>query len=587
MGFCLFNNVAVAAAHALARGLTRVLVIDFDVHHGNGTQHIFEADPRVLYVSSHAFPFYPGTGALQRGGRGRGRGFTVNLPLPAGCGDGEYARVYREHRACPSRAPSIRSSCSSPPGSTPPRGDPLAGMRVTADGLRRARRVLPRGGEGRGGRDARCSSSRAGTTSTPRWPAAGRGRRGASSSATAPRGDHRRPAAPRFASPGRLRSAASSPRGGPSANIDQLALNERLPLRRDRDALAARWAEAGAFEVTEDPARPKFYCLEMLPYPSRRHPRRARPQLLHHRRGRALQADARLQRPAPHRLGRARPARGERGHQARRPPREVDARQHRVHEAPAPAPGLQLPLEPRDRDLRPRVLPLEPVVLPADARARASPTARRRHVNWCPSCQTVLANEQAEGGECWRCHSKVEERELDQWFLRITAYQDELLDDMAQLPEWPERVLAAAAELDRPLARARRWTSPVEGATSRCASSPRASTRSTARRSWCSPPSTRASTSSSHGAPDDGGDAGRDRRACAAQDRRARQAGQVEKEGVFTGRYATTRSAASGSRSGSATSCSWATARARSWPCPRTTSATSSSRASTACPCAS
>ena len=76
-------------------------------------------------------------------------------------------------------------------------------------------------------------------------------------------------------------------------------------------------------------------------------------------------------------------------------------------------------------------------------------------VNWCPSCQTVLANEQAEGGECWRCHSKVEERELDQWFLRITAYQDELLDDMAQLPAWPERVLRAAAQLGGPLARGR------------------------------------------------------------------------------------------------------------------------------------
>src|SRR5205823_14052389 len=77
MGFCLFNNVAVAAAAALARGLTRVAVVDFDVHHGNGTQHTFEADPRVLYVSSHAFPFYPGTGALAETGRGEGRGFTV------------------------------------------------------------------------------------------------------------------------------------------------------------------------------------------------------------------------------------------------------------------------------------------------------------------------------------------------------------------------------------------------------------------------------------------------------------------------------------------------------------------------------
>jgi acetoin utilization deacetylase AcuC-like enzyme len=96
MGFCLFNNVAVAAAEALARGVARVAIVDIDVHHGNGTQDIFESDPRVLYVSSHAFPFYPGTGALREVGAGAGRGFTVNLPLPAGMGDAEYARVYRD-----------------------------------------------------------------------------------------------------------------------------------------------------------------------------------------------------------------------------------------------------------------------------------------------------------------------------------------------------------------------------------------------------------------------------------------------------------------------------------------------------------
>src|SRR5437867_1464999 len=96
MGFCLFNNVAVAAAHALGGGLERVMVVDWDVHHGNGTQAMFYEDPRVLYLSSHEFPFYPGTGALYEVGEGRGRGFTVNLPMPAGLGDTEYARVYRE-----------------------------------------------------------------------------------------------------------------------------------------------------------------------------------------------------------------------------------------------------------------------------------------------------------------------------------------------------------------------------------------------------------------------------------------------------------------------------------------------------------
>src|SRR6185436_12004704 len=96
MGFCLFNNVAVAAAHALSRGLSRVAIIDFDVHHGNGTQAIFERDPRVLYIPSHAYPFYPGTGALDEVGEGPGHGFTVNLPLPESMGDGEYVRIYRE-----------------------------------------------------------------------------------------------------------------------------------------------------------------------------------------------------------------------------------------------------------------------------------------------------------------------------------------------------------------------------------------------------------------------------------------------------------------------------------------------------------
>jgi len=90
MGFCLVNNVAVAAAAALDAGLSRVAIVDWDVHHGNGTQAIFEADPRVLMVSLHQWPLYPGSGRSEEIGVGEGKGFTVNLPLPAGSGGREY-----------------------------------------------------------------------------------------------------------------------------------------------------------------------------------------------------------------------------------------------------------------------------------------------------------------------------------------------------------------------------------------------------------------------------------------------------------------------------------------------------------------
>ncbi len=94
MGFCLFNNVAVAAAHARAQGAARVAIVDYDVHHGNGTQHIFESDPHVLYVSTHQFPYYPGTGAADEVGHGIGRGFTVNVPMEIGAVDADYQLVF-------------------------------------------------------------------------------------------------------------------------------------------------------------------------------------------------------------------------------------------------------------------------------------------------------------------------------------------------------------------------------------------------------------------------------------------------------------------------------------------------------------
>jgi len=90
MGFCLLNNVAVAAAAARAGGAERVAVFDWDIHHGNGTQQAFYTDPTVLYASVHQFPFYPGTGDLGEVGEGEGRGFTVNVPYPGGMGDAEY-----------------------------------------------------------------------------------------------------------------------------------------------------------------------------------------------------------------------------------------------------------------------------------------------------------------------------------------------------------------------------------------------------------------------------------------------------------------------------------------------------------------
>lgn len=95
MGFCLFNSIAVAAAHARKKhGFERIAIVDIDLHHGNGTQTAFYSDPQVLYVSSHQYPYYPGTGSFEETGEKAGQGYTVNFPLPAGTGDETFVPLY-------------------------------------------------------------------------------------------------------------------------------------------------------------------------------------------------------------------------------------------------------------------------------------------------------------------------------------------------------------------------------------------------------------------------------------------------------------------------------------------------------------
>lgn len=135
MGFCLFNNVAIAARALLARGLAeRIAIYDWDVHHGNGTQDIFFDDDYVLYLSTHQWPFYPGTGAGGEVGRRRGEGHTLNIPLPAGTGDATLLaatmEVFRERVV--NFSPDIILVSA---GFDPFINDPLGGFNVTSDGF--------------------------------------------------------------------------------------------------------------------------------------------------------------------------------------------------------------------------------------------------------------------------------------------------------------------------------------------------------------------------------------------------------------------------------------------------------------------
>ena len=135
MGFCLFNNVAIGAIYAQKKlGLNRILITDWDLHHGNSTQHSFENDPSILYFSTHQYPFYPGSGSFNETGRGNGEGFTVNVPLSTGYGDAEYIAIYQQILqpiALEFKPDLVLTSV----GFDIYEGDPLGGMSVTPDGF--------------------------------------------------------------------------------------------------------------------------------------------------------------------------------------------------------------------------------------------------------------------------------------------------------------------------------------------------------------------------------------------------------------------------------------------------------------------
>ena len=142
MGFCLFNNVAIGARYAQkVYAMEKVLIVDWDLHHGNGTQHSFESDSTILYFSTHQYPYYPGTGSFEEVGVGAGEGFTVNVPLSHGYGDAEYVSIYNrilKPIALEFKPDLILISA----GFDIYKGDPLGGMSVTPEGFAAMTRVI-------------------------------------------------------------------------------------------------------------------------------------------------------------------------------------------------------------------------------------------------------------------------------------------------------------------------------------------------------------------------------------------------------------------------------------------------------------
>lgn len=142
MGFCIFNNIAVAARVAQRKyGLTRIAIIDWDVHHGNGTQHTFARDNQVLFFSVHQSPAYPGTGSVKETGRGDGEGFTINVPLPGGCGDEDYLYTFKE-LLVPVLEEFRPQLIMLSAGQDAYHLDPLAGMNLTLRGYYEMARII-------------------------------------------------------------------------------------------------------------------------------------------------------------------------------------------------------------------------------------------------------------------------------------------------------------------------------------------------------------------------------------------------------------------------------------------------------------
>ena len=296
-----------------------------------------------------------------------------------------------------------------------------------------------------------------------------------------------------------------------------------------------RWADARAFEVTEDPSKPKFYCLEMFAYPSgHAHVGHVRNYII----GDIVARVKRLQ-----------------GFNVLHPfgwdafglPAENAAIKSGIHPETSTLAniahmkgqlqrlGISYAWE---RELA--------TCLPDYYRwnqwlfvrmfERGLAYRRRSTVNWCPSCQTVLANEQVVDGACWRCGTPVVQKDLEQWFFRITAYADDLLTAADHLPQWPEKVLTMQRNwIGRSEGARVRFRARGVGPTSRC--SPRASTRSTARRSCMLAPEHPLVAQMADRSDDAASFRSRVSR-FRGQDRSARVSGEVEKEGFFTGHYA-------------------------------------------------